>query len=335
MTVPDRNLPGKTPDPAALAVAVRGVAHDLNNALTTLMACLHELGTATPNTPDWQVSLDVGNQTVKYGARLVQLLAQYAGSLTGRPGTHDCDVPELLVDAVGLAFAGSVVRADLHSDPDLPRIHGDSTQLMQVFMNLLVNARQAMTQPGIVAIRCTRATAPSAARLETVRLPWIVVSITDQGPGIKPEHRDKLFTAYFSTKEGGTGLGLNVARSIVEAHGGTLTLQPGQSGGTTATVLLPCGKTTEPRRPTDTSNTDNSPFGNALVTTINEEDAVNKQKALSMARKLGIDQAGKMDTTELIRSIQTREGNTPCFMAGETDCKESACLWRGDCQTAR
>jgi signal transduction histidine kinase len=107
------------------------------------------------------------------------------------------------------------VTGRLELMPDLPTVSGDWTQLQQVFVNLAVNAMQAMVQhdtPGpTVTVRTSRA--PDRG---------ILVEIEDNGPGIPDDHLAHLFDSFFSTKEGGLGIGLSICRSIVEAHGGRI-----------------------------------------------------------------------------------------------------------------
>jgi len=100
-----------------------------------------------------------------------------------------------------------------HPNPAVPKVLGDRTQLQQVFVNLTVNAIQAMAQVEttrrMLVIRTTRSD-PST----------LCCTLEDSGPGIKPEHFDHLFDSFFTTKDAGMGLGLSITRSIIEAHGG-------------------------------------------------------------------------------------------------------------------
>jgi PAS domain S-box-containing protein len=120
-----------------------------------------------------------------------------------------------------------------HSNPAAPQVLGDHTQLQQVFVNLTVNAIQAMAQMG--ARRPTlviRTTLPDPSTL--------CCTLEDSGPGIKPEHLDHLFDSFFTTKDAGMGLGLPISRSIVEAHGGCLRVDNESAyGGARFSFTLP------------------------------------------------------------------------------------------------
>jgi C4-dicarboxylate-specific signal transduction histidine kinase len=102
-----------------------------------------------------------------------------------------------------------------HLDPAASKVIGDRTQLQQVFVNLTVNAIQAMTQTETARRTLVFRTAPTDPHT-------LCCTVEDSGPGIKPEHLDRLFDSFFTTKETGMGLGLAISRSIIEAHGGRL-----------------------------------------------------------------------------------------------------------------
>jgi len=112
---------------------------------------------------------------------------------------------------------------------DLPPVHGDFGELRQAFVNLALNATEAMGRNGHLQVETRLVDEGRAAE----------IVITDDGPGIPPEIRSKIFDPFFTTKEKGTGLGLSVVYGIVQRHGGTLSLvsEPGQ--GACFTIRLP------------------------------------------------------------------------------------------------
>jgi C4-dicarboxylate-specific signal transduction histidine kinase len=107
------------------------------------------------------------------------------------------------------------VEALLELAPDLPDVFADRVQLQQVLANLAVNAMQAMAQPGRSLRRLTICTARVDART-------VSAEVEDSGPGIAAGHMDRLFQSFFTTKDGGMGIGLAICRSIIEAHGGSI-----------------------------------------------------------------------------------------------------------------
>ena len=113
-------------------------------------------------------------------------------------------------------------------EDDMPWIRGDAQQLKQVFLNLILNANQAMPEGGTLTVSTRR-----------LKKGWVAVDIADTGVGIPESDRPRIFDPFYSTKRGGTGLGLPIARRIVEEHGGQIGFQSKPDGGTTFTVELP------------------------------------------------------------------------------------------------
>jgi two-component system NtrC family sensor kinase len=127
----------------------------------------------------------------------------------------------------------SGVRVELEQESDVPEVLGDADQLHQVFSNLFVNAQHAMAEaPGPHVLRVTVRHLPESDR--------VVVQVSDSGPGIPESIRSRIFDPYFTTKPMGvgTGVGLSVCLSIVEAHAGSLRVDCPASGGTTFSVEL-------------------------------------------------------------------------------------------------
>ncbi len=138
-----------------------------------------------------------------------------------------------------LASKFAVLNRSFRADPDL--LLGDDYQLQQAFVNLFLNAVEALSENGTLSVT-TENCAPAAASVErgdSVNQPQLRVTIKDTGTGILPENMARLFEPFFTTKPHGTGLGLPITRRIIQEHQGTLSVasQPGQ--GTTFQILLP------------------------------------------------------------------------------------------------
>ncbi len=145
-----------------------------------------------------------------------------------------------VLDVLATDPVASGAQLERRFDPSIPEFLADADRLTQVFLNLARNGLQAMAEAGGTLVITTRMTldhrlsTPSEGQLSTV-----VVEIADDGPGIEPETLGKLSTPFFTTRRGGTGLGLAVSRHWVTRHGGTLRIdsQPGE--GTRVRVALP------------------------------------------------------------------------------------------------
>ena len=110
----------------------------------------------------------------------------------------------------------------------VPDVNGDPAMLRQAFLNLALNACQAMPSGGTLRIRC-----------ESMRGHLVAISFTDTGVGIKPEHLQRIFDLYFTTKEKGSGIGLSMVYRTVQMHDGEIEVQSTPGAGTTFRVLLP------------------------------------------------------------------------------------------------
>jgi two-component system NtrC family sensor kinase len=146
------------------------------------------------------------------------------------------DVIASALDLASYAIRTSGIDVTLALADDAPRIHADADQLHQVLLNLVINAQQSLQdQPGPRRIRIASRHDPAARQL--------LVTVADNGPGIPAEVRARVFEPYFTTKPTGvgTGVGLAVSQGIVEAHGGTLTLEPLRDRGASFLISLPVG----------------------------------------------------------------------------------------------
>jgi signal transduction histidine kinase len=154
------------------------------------------------------------------------------------------DINTLVNSALTLIRADAgrrMVQLRIELEPDLPPVAVDPVHLQQVVLNLLVNGMDAMNKTPPPA-RClhvrTRLRAGSA----------VEIAVRDNGHGIDPAHAGRLFDSFFTTKEGGMGLGLSIARSIVQAHGGTIWADRGRGGGSIFAFRLPLPQRQRPPR---------------------------------------------------------------------------------------
>jgi signal transduction histidine kinase len=124
----------------------------------------------------------------------------------------------------------------------LPIVHGDEVHVQQVVMNLVLNAFEVMTEDVAARRRIDIVTGRSDDG-------QVQVTVADTGPGIRPEHLPRLFDSFFTTKQNGMGLGLSIARSIVEAHGGRIWAGNGAKGGAVFHFSIPVKSTRSPGDP--------------------------------------------------------------------------------------
>jgi two-component system nitrogen regulation sensor histidine kinase NtrY len=146
------------------------------------------------------------------------------------PRAADTDLHELLQDVLSL-YRGLLADVEFRADlaPDMPKIALDQEQFRRVVINLVDNAIEAMDRHGRIDILTAHDRRRAVAR----------VVVADDGPGIPPGERDKLFLPHYSTKRRGSGLGLAIVRRVVEEHGGTIAVEDNEPRGTRFVIELP------------------------------------------------------------------------------------------------
>ena len=219
---------------AAIGTLTSGIAHELNNPINNIFLTaealkedFHELS------KEEALSLvqDVLTQSER-AAEIVRELLDFSRS--ERPEFEAVAIAALLTDTLKLVRNQLMLNGiELQHDiPEtLPVISGDRKSLRQAFLNLLINAIQAMSGGGTLSIR---AYVPNGE-------PWLKVDVEDTGEGIAPEHLSRIFEPFFTTKEvgRGTGLGLSVTYGIIEKHGGRIEVASVKGRGSNFTVSLP------------------------------------------------------------------------------------------------
>ncbi len=217
---------------AAIGQLVSGVAHELNNPLAGVMA-FSQLLLAGSLTEDQQQAAETIANEGRRAAKIVNNLLTFARQHP--PERSSVNINQVLRDTLALrryAMQTAQVQLDAQLDDGLPPTWADTTQMQQVFLNLLTNAEHAVLQNAggkRVQVRTARAGA------------MILVSIGDNGPGIPDDQRDRIFNPFFTTKPvgQGTGLGLSLSDGIVREHGGRIRVESAPGAGATFIVELP------------------------------------------------------------------------------------------------
>ncbi|MEP6731139.1 MAG: ATP-binding protein [bacterium] len=217
---------------AAVGELVAGVAHEVNNPLSSISAFAQLLLRETTFTPSQRESIEVIRSETMRASQVVKDLLAFARR--SEPHRAPLDVNGIVARTVRMRqyqFSESSVTVDTELAEDLPSVMGDARQLQQVCLNLLTNAVQAMAPHGGGSLRVRSYSADGAVRLE----------VSDSGAGIAPAVRAHIFEPFFTTKsEGeGTGLGLSVSYGIISAHGGSIEVTETSAMGTTFRVTLP------------------------------------------------------------------------------------------------
>jgi len=228
---------------AALADLARAISHDLNNAFGVMMPLLQALkrdaaqGEVGPE--KLSRDLEVIEHYASYSARIFQgLLSVARGSVEPASWCDLNSVLEAILGIIGPAIEAKGIRIEREYDPGLPTVFVRRSEMEQLFLNLVYNARDAMRGGGVLAVRTMRVGDQGVRQGEWVR-EGIRAEVQDTGQGIPEEIRARIFEPFFTTKETGSGLGLDICRSIVWDYDGRLELESVQGHGTTAVVWLP------------------------------------------------------------------------------------------------
>jgi len=218
----------------AVGTLTAGVAHELNNPLNNITLTAHMLLEDFDSLKDQdrkEMIRDLVNEAGR-SKRIISNLLDFARESAAQ--VEPLDMQQLLKDTIALASNQTKladVKIEFQAAGDLPRIHGDSQQLRQVFLNLILNAIDA---------------SPKRSKIQIVLLPaddpsYLAVKVIDFGSGI-PEHiLGSIFDPFFTTKPKGkgTGLGLSVSQGIISKHGGRIRVTSREGAGSTFTVTLP------------------------------------------------------------------------------------------------
>ena len=210
-----------------------GVAHSVRNPLTSVKMRLFSMERTLSLTASEKEDLEVISEEIKHIDTIVGNFLEFS-----RPPKlktqriSPSDSVDMSMQLLKHRLESYDVKVKLIRDKPLPEIQADPDQLKEVFVNLLVNACEAMVDGGHILIRETRQVLEQEG-------PVLMIEMSDDGPGVPESIQEKLFQPFFSTKEEGTGLGLSIAQRMVEEHGGSLELESVEGKGATFRIKLP------------------------------------------------------------------------------------------------
>jgi signal transduction histidine kinase len=214
---------------AAVGRLAASLAHEINNPLQAIQNSLHLALHQALDEPKRRHFLEMAQQEV---GRLVQIVRRMLDFYRPSSAMQLLDVNRPVDDALAIAskrLQQAKIEIVARLTPDLPAIRGAPNQLVQVFLNIIINAIEAMPDGGTLWV----GTAYHAERQQ------VVAAFRDSGAGIAPEMQERLFEPFHTSKPTGTGLGLAISYGIVERHGGAIVIENPPGGGTTFIVRLP------------------------------------------------------------------------------------------------
>ncbi|MDA8415301.1 MAG: ATP-binding protein, partial [Desulfobacteraceae bacterium] len=220
----------------SLGVLAGGIAHDFNNILTGILGNIsYARKFVDESQKPYKILLAAENAACRASDLANQLLTFAKGS---QPITKSLSIKHLVEEAASFVLRGSNVINSIEIPDNIRAIKADEGQINQVLHNILINAMQAMPEGGIILIKAENITVDDE-NMVLCAGEYTKLSVTDTGPGIPEEIQKKIFDPYFTTKTNGNGLGLATAYSIVNKHGGQISVHSVVGEGTTFEIVLP------------------------------------------------------------------------------------------------
>ncbi len=221
---------------ATMGELTASIAHEVNQPLAAILssgeAGLRWLRRDVPNLAEVETAI---SRVVGQGRRASEIVTRIRAFLKKKPAQQDVlQIAEIIEEAALLVdreLSKENITLTIETESELPLIRGDRIQLQQVLVNLMVNAGQAMSEqsaPRTITVRAGHAESGGLG-----------VTVKDTGPGIAPQDIPHLFQPFFTTKQGGMGMGLAICRTTVEAHGGQLSVVSAPGSGATFRLTLP------------------------------------------------------------------------------------------------
>jgi two-component system sensor kinase FixL len=222
---------------STLGEMAASIAHEVNQPLTAIVtngnASLHLLAKGADGLEEVHEAI---NCMISDAMRASEVIKRIRAALKNvAPQKTTLSLNETIQEALALAaseLARSQIRVRTKLNASSQHVIGDRVQLQQVLLNLILNGKESMSQPGWQRRELVIAT-------EETKPDEVTVAVRDSGPGIDPQNQERLFDTFFTTKEDGIGLGLSISRTIVEAHGGRLWATANEGAGATFHFTLP------------------------------------------------------------------------------------------------
>ncbi len=266
-----------------------GVAHEFNNLLQVIRGyCFFLQDEAGPRSP-MSRDIEAIQDTVDRASNLTSQLLAFSRRQVAMPRVLDLNAQIMEQYRMLKRLIGEDIVLDVQLEPRLGLIKADPTQVGQVLLNLVNNARDAMPKGGTLTISTGHRTLPESetpATSDTPPVPYVALMVTDTGAGIPPEILDRIFEPFFTTKEvgKGTGLGLSTVYGLVTQAGGQIRVQSQADKGSTFSVYWP-RVSEEVAEPVSAVVPEPVPRASATVLLVEDDEAVRRQLRLALERQ--------------------------------------------------
>jgi signal transduction histidine kinase len=224
------------------------IAHEVGTPLNVIGGRARSLAKRSSDPAEVQKNSEIIVGQVDRITKIIRQVLDF--SRKSRPTLTQVDVGSIMREALGFmdeTLKRRRIVSELHAETELPLIPGDPDEIQQVCLNLLMNAAHAMPDGGALAVVLDRVVRRKEGLALSQPQQYLLLQISDTGAGVPPADREKIFEAFFTTKDTGegTGLGLAVAKGIVKDHDGWIEVDGRPGGGAIFRVFLPAGVATE------------------------------------------------------------------------------------------
>jgi two-component system, cell cycle sensor histidine kinase and response regulator CckA len=279
----------------SLGILAGGIAHDFNNILTGILGNIElAIAYSNPEREEYRF-LDNAHSASNRAKELTHKLLTF--SKGGVPLTESATLSGIITDSVDFVLSGSSIKYDFTIPDDLWPVDIDIVQFRQVIENLTINANQAMPNGGTFTIHAENVNEDARELLPLRSRKYIKLTIKDQGIGISDNDIPNIFDPYFTTKDGGSGLGLATTYSIIKKHNGSISVSSEIGVGTTFTIYVPASDE-EPSKDNAVAEKPKTGQGKILVM---DDDEVVRLVAVQMLETLGFTSVTANDGNEAIK----------------------------------
>jgi len=285
----------------SIAALSGGIAHDYNNLLTVIIGNVSLIQSYVDPQDMVYKLLNEINEAALVAKSLTQKLITF--SRGGAPLKETSDLAALVRSVAQFSLSGSNIKCQFDIADDLWLADVDKTQISQAVHNLVMNAREAMAEGGVITIAAGNVQNIDGTD-DSIAGRWVRLSIIDRGHGIAPENMDKIFNPYFSTKQRGnqkgTGLGLSISHSIIRKHDGKVTIDSLPGAGTTVTLFLPASTKTLPANSAAKPRKASTPVPGCGRILVMDDDEMIINMAARILVRLGYETAFALNGSEAI-----------------------------------
>jgi PAS domain S-box-containing protein len=290
----------KTGKLESIGMLAGGIAHDFNNLLTAILGNI-SIASFSSDPNECRQCLVEAEQACGRARDLTQQLLTFAKG--GAPIRKTAVLGDAIRESARFATHGSATLCECQLPEDMWPVDADKGQISQVIHNLVINAAQAMPEGGIIEILAENLALDPCNRQNIAAGRYVHLAVTDQGPGIPPEHLNRIFDPYFTTKAKGSGLGLATCYSIIKRHDGIITVESKPGAGTRFDIYLPASNRLPPPMPSVIARTTPAAAaisGNRRILVMDDEEPV-LHLLTKMLKKLGYQTLGAVDGAEAVR----------------------------------